>query len=338
MTSRSEFGQKTTSEEVIKAFGSNATGKTVLITGVSPKGIGEHTALAIASHSPALIILASRTAANISTVADNIHSLYPSVATRSLILDLGSLVSVRAAAKEVMAYPEDSIDIVINNAGILYPRPDRRVTVDGFEQHLQINHLGHFLFDYLIISKLRTAGRKTGDARLVLVSSNAIMMSPVRFSDINVEKESEELPDEEKPNLAMLKALNMPAEGKYIAWAAYGQSKTAMTLAGVKWAELLAGDNVTVVSLNPGAIETNLQRNMSGNDLGDSKSAIYWKSLSEGASTTLVAALDPALKGTKNLWLEDCQVLEIPKYATDKVAAEKTWELSQTLVGEKFQI
>jgi len=71
-------------------------------------------------------------------------------------LDLGSLDSVRAFAK---AFKEkySKLDILINNAGVIFP-PDKQVfTEDGFEMHFGVNHLGHFLLTNLLLPELKKA-------------------------------------------------------------------------------------------------------------------------------------------------------------------------------------
>lgn len=90
---------------------------------------------------------------------------------------------------------------------------------------------------------------------------------------------------------------------------------------------------------------------------------VFWKTLDQGCSTTLVAALDPALNGkltllysrvgpgpyafvdnidicigTKGLYLVDCQVADPCYWAKDEVAAERLWKLSEEIIGEKFSL
>lgn len=220
----------------------------VLITGISPNSVGEATALSISFHNPSLLILASRTAANISAVQATIQGAYPSVQTRALTLDLASPASIRAAAAEILAYPEPAIDILISNAGIMDLRPFRTLTPSGIEQHLAINTLGPFLFTNLLLPKLRSSK----SSRIIIVASSATFISPFRFSDPNVEKAANEVPEKEKPNLDMLNYLQIPVEGEYISWVAYGASKTGAVLLARKWAEGLKGEGITVVSLHPG--------------------------------------------------------------------------------------
>ena len=59
------------------------------------------------------------------------------------------------------------------------------------------------------------------------------------------------------------------------------------------------------------------------------------KSLGQGCSTTLVAALDPEIDG--GAYLKDCNVAEPKPWARETEDVLNLWELSENLVGEKFE-
>lgn len=62
-----------------------------------------------------------------------------------------------------------------------------------------------------------------------------------------------------------------------------------------------------------------------------------WKTLEQGASTTLVAALDPGLSHTEErIYMSDCQFADVKAWASDPIAAERLWAMSEDLVKEKF--
>jgi NAD(P)-dependent dehydrogenase (short-subunit alcohol dehydrogenase family) len=148
-----------------------------LITGVADGGLGGEAAVTIASASPALLILSARATARAAPIAEKIASLYPAVKTRILAMDLGSLASVREAAKEVIGWSDVVIDVVINNAAVM--ACPYSTTIDGFESQFAIDHLGHFLFTNLLLKaeKIRDGGR------IVNVSSNGYEFSGIRFDD-----------------------------------------------------------------------------------------------------------------------------------------------------------
>jgi NAD(P)-dependent dehydrogenase (short-subunit alcohol dehydrogenase family) len=217
----------------------------VLITGVGPNGLGAILSQTLAAHGPALLILTGRSVEKVEIVAKNIASTSPNVATRVLQLDLASLESVREATKEVNAYSEPSIDILINNAGVMNI-PERTLTTDGFEAHLAVNYLGAFLFTNRIMGKL-THG---GGARIVNVSSNGYMFSPFRFADYNFD--GKPIPESETPPKHLCEAYGVPWSLGYSPTIAYGQSKTALLLYSTQLGKLLCRKGVTTVSIHPG--------------------------------------------------------------------------------------
>lgn len=172
------FGFETTAEEVAATFAKQIEGKTILITGVSPGGLGLYAAKTLAVHAPALLILAARSQSTLDEAAAEISKI-SSCPVKKLLIDLSSIAKVRAAAEEVNAWKEvPRIDVLINNAGVMSLPWGK--TVDGLEQHFATNHIGHFLFTNLIINKIIAAG-----GRIVSVSSGAHLYGPVRFDDYN---------------------------------------------------------------------------------------------------------------------------------------------------------
>lgn len=318
----SQFGHSTTVEEAAERFSDQINGKIVLVTGVSPNGIGLETARGIALHSPSLLILAARSPSKLSEADAIIKAAAPNVKTRLLQLDLSSFRTVRAAAEEVNSWAEP-IDVLINNAGVM--ACPFALSEDGIETQFATNHIGTFLFTNLIMKNILASGK---GARIVNVSSRGHRYGPVRFEDWNF------------------------GNGKdYDPTLAYGQSKTANILFSVSLAEKLKAKGLVAFSLHPGAIWTNLGRHIPTeawkargilDENGNVQNTAEWtfKTLSQGASTTVVAAFDPTIVQNSGAYLVDCQVshddVAMP-YAFDKYNAEKLWKLSEDLVGQKFE-
>lgn len=218
MTKSENFGPDTDGATVANAFHSSVEGKTILVTGVSPNGIGLTTAEALAAHNPSLLILTGRTKERTQQAIDHLKAIYPEVPIRFLKLDLSTLDQVRKAAEEVMNYSDvEQIDILICNAGVM-AIPDHETSPEGIEQQFVTNYLSHFLLTNLILPKLLRSGRNSssGATRIINVSSKAHWISPVRFSDINFGKTQNELPEEERPNNKALQLYKMGlAEGTY---------------------------------------------------------------------------------------------------------------------------
>ncbi|KAI0137656.1 retinol dehydrogenase 13 [Hypoxylon sp. NC0597] len=323
----SPFGFHTPSEELAKAFADRIKGRTFLITGTSAKGLGAHSAITLAREGPAHLILVSRSKARSEPVLQEIATINPSVKTTFITCELSDFDSVRAAAAQINndeSIPH--IDVVINNAGVM---AIKEYTLDkqGYEMTLSSNYLGHFLLTNLIMPKILAAGP---GARIVNVSSKGHRISPIRFDDYNFSGGKE-----------------------YDGWSAYGQSKTASILFSVELARRLADRGVRAYSVHPGAIFTNLATHLDHSawediekdiekftlkNTGRSFGGVDWpaKTLSEGTSTLLAAALDPEFDDRSGAFIQDCQVGEPLEHATDPENARKLWELSEKLVGQKF--
>jgi NAD(P)-dependent dehydrogenase (short-subunit alcohol dehydrogenase family) len=177
----SNFNFSTTAEEVASYHSSHMQGKTILITGVSPKGLGLYTAKVLATHSPALLVLAGRSQSTLSAAQAEILASSPTCPIKLLTLDLGSIKAVRAAASELNSWDDvPKLDILINNAGIM--NYDFELSPDGIESNFATNHIGPWLFTNLLMPKLLAA-----KGRVVFLSSIGHMYSPVRYDDYNFE-------------------------------------------------------------------------------------------------------------------------------------------------------
>ncbi|KAJ7745006.1 hypothetical protein DFH07DRAFT_977954 [Mycena maculata] len=219
-----DFDINSTGERVGKVFADRIKGKTVIVTGVSPGGFGADTARVLALYG-ARVILAGRSLTKIKATADAVKKV-PNADLKELVIDLGSLKSVRRAAEEVLGYSVP-IDVVITNAGVM-GTPYQK-TVDGIEFQLACNHVGHY-FIKLILPKLLEAP----EPRVVLGVSVGHFWGGVRFEDYNFE------------------------DGKN------GQSKSAVIFHGVALAERY--NKLVVFSVHPGSAATNLDSTMTMED------------------------------------------------------------------------
>ncbi|CZR68061.1 related to short-chain dehydrogenase [Phialocephala subalpina] len=342
MTSHPDYNETTTATEVANAFSGEIKGKHVLLVGVSPNSLGEHMALSIASHEPALLILASRTASKIEEVVTKILS---SSSTPTLLkenikvvqIDLSSQKSIRGAATEIGTLT-DILDVVINNAALNVPTYEE--TKEGIEMHFGTNHVGLFLLTNLLLPLILSAASSNtpGATRVVNLTSAGHRLSPIRFSDYNFQKSYIDLPAEEQPPKGLPPSL-LDAKEAYNPFIAYGQSKTANILLSVSLNEDLAEKGVRSYSVHPGSIWTGLARNLDdeGQKLIKATGKV-WKTGDQGAAGTLVAAFDPALNKSNGVYMADCQYAEAAPFALDLKIAERLWSLSEELVGEKFPL
>ncbi|KAK3388750.1 hypothetical protein B0T20DRAFT_484318 [Sordaria brevicollis] len=334
MISHPEFNERTTGTEVASFFADQIRGRTILITGVSPKGIGSATALAFASQNPDLLILASRTRPKLEAVRDQISHKHPDTRVELVTLDLSSQQSIRQAVTEIN-HLTSKLDILINNAAV--NAQTRQFTPEGLEMTFGTNHIGVFLFTNLLLPSLLTAASQSspGATRIVTLSSAGHRLSPIRFSDYNFE--GKQVPPEEDHVKPLPGSFAKCTEDGYNGMVTYGQSKTANILFTLYLQRKLAGKGVGAYTLHPGTIQTELGRDQDPSIQEQfHQMELFWKTLDQGCATTLVAALDPALNETKGLYLVDCQMSDPYHWAEDEVAAERLWKLSEKIVGEKF--
>jgi len=318
MRDASKFGADTTTSEVTE--GINLTGKKALVTGGS-SGLGQETARILAEKG-AHVILTARDIPKGEGVADSIRSSTGNPKVEVEELELGSLASIRAFAKRFLAR-HDRLDMLINNAGVMACPFGK--TADGFEMQFGANHLGHFLMTCLLVPALR----KGAPSRIVSVSSRGHHFSPVVFDDPNFETHP------------------------YDKWQSYGRSKTANVLFAVGLDKRLGPKGVHAYGLHPGGIMTELARHLEVADIEmlrarNRGAGMKFKTVEAGAATQVFAATAPELEGRGGFYLEDCQIAAVNddpaglngvrSYAVDPANADRLWELSEKLVGERFAL
>ena len=312
----STFGFSSTADDVLA--GVDLTGRLAVVTGAST-GLGEETTRALAAHG-AEIVMAVRDLDRGEAAAERIRAAvdHP-VELHVRELDLASLDSVRAFADGFLT-EHDRLDLLINNAGLM--AAPYGTTKDGFELQFGTNHLGHFLLGTLLAPAL-VAG---APSRLVSLTSRGHAVSDVDLEDYGFERTD------------------------YDAWVAYGRSKTANALFAVAFDRRYVGDGVHAYSVHPGGIHTELARHLTDETLGALRRRLeasgrqfQWKTIPQGAATTVWAATAPELDSKGGHYLEDCGVAEITDepvldtgvraYAQDPRRAEALWELSARLVA-----
>ena len=316
MTTTSGFSATSTTDEVLA--GLDLTGRRFLVTGASG-GLGLETSRALASKG-AIVVMAARDQAKNETAAAGIRAVHPYAKLESLILDLGSLTSVRAAAVEFMSR-NVALHGLILNAGIMATPLGH--TVDGFEQQFGVDHLGHFLLARDLLPRLV----ESAPARVVVLSSAGHQMGDVDFDDVNFERRD------------------------YEPFLAYGAAKTCNVLHAVEIDRRYRDQGVRAFAVHPGVIHTELGRYMTDETmaslisrLSESPVAMAWKSAEQGAATSVWAATSPLLDGRGGEYCEDCNVSAVvtdgelneggvAARAVDQARASTLWALSEELVG-----
>ena len=308
----SGFGPRTTAEEALA--GHDLRGKIAIVTG-GHAGLGLETTRVLSNGGAAVVIgyrdpqKAQMSVAEMKNV--EVHQL-----------DLASPASIDRFARDFID-SNRALDLLINNAGIMATplmRDDR-----GYEMQFATNHLGHFHLTVSVWESLK----KSGNARVVALSSLGHRVSGVDFSDPNFNQ---------RP---------------YDKWAAYGQSKSANSLFAVELDKRGEKHGIHAFAVHPGGILTDLARYLTDEDLkafgvyrenGVLKAPDWLKNTEQGAATTVWCAVSPQLNSKGGVYCEDCDIAPllpvdsklssgVRPWAVDKKAAEALWVLSEKLTS-----
>jgi NAD(P)-dependent dehydrogenase (short-subunit alcohol dehydrogenase family) len=321
------FGSTSTTEDVLS--GIDLRGKRILVTGVSA-GIGVETARSLAAHG-ASVVGAARDLEKARVATEQVRRDAAANGGRCELveLDLASLKSVRACSDQLLAKGEP-FDVIIANAGVMATPISH--TADGFETQFGTNHLGHFVLINRIAKLLRPGGR------LINLSSAGHRFSNVDLEDPNFERTP------------------------YDPFVAYGRSKTANILFTVAFDKRHRDGGVRAAAVHPGVIQTELARHMDHSHLesmleqmnqqlaAEGKGLFWWKSIPQGAATSVWAAVVAPADEIGGRYCENCHIGEIVPdnvrisgvsegvrgYALDPNNAEALWKRSEELVGESF--
>lgn len=313
------FGKQTTTDEVLE--GKDLTGLTAFVTGGN-SGLGQETGRALAAKG-AHVVLAGRDATKLDAAAETIRADTGSENVETILCDLGDLASLAACSEEARGRLE-KIDLLINNAGVMATPFEH--TKDGFERQFGTNHLGHFALTAGLMPLVEAGSAK----RIVNLSSRAHHMGGVDLDDPHFERR------------------------EYNPWASYGQSKTANVLFTVELERRYADRGIHAFAVHPGGIDTNLGRHLTPEmakalmeRVQASDANFQWKTIPQGAATSVWAATSEEVAGRGGVYCEDCGVAPVDdeaedrgvrSYALDGESAARLWEMSERMTGVSYPV
>jgi NAD(P)-dependent dehydrogenase (short-subunit alcohol dehydrogenase family) len=311
----SGFGPTTTAAEV--ASGVDLTGQVAVVTGGS-SGIGPETARVLSAAGAHVIV-------GVRDLKKAERALAGATGVDVRPLDLADPDSVDRFAQPLVD-SGSALNLLINNAGVMA----MPLTRDGrgYEMQFATNHLGHFQLTARLWGPLRRARQ----ARVVSLSSVGHRRAPVDLDDPNFTR---------RP---------------YDRWAAYGQSKSANSLFAVELDRRGRGHGIRAFAVHPGGILTDLVRHMTDEELsaygivreGEAlRAPSSYKTVEQGAATSVWCAVSPALEGKGGVYCEDCDIADtvpddskhlhgVRRWAVDPGNAEVLWDLSERLTGLKW--
>ncbi|XP_055699571.1 retinol dehydrogenase 12 [Phlebotomus papatasi] len=276
-------------------------GKTVIVTGAN-SGIGKETVRDLAKRG-CRVIMACR---NLDTAKAVQEEIIKSTGNNSIILkklDLSSQESIRAFAADIIK-TEPKLHVLVHNAGVALAIRGAK-SVDGVELTMATNHYGPFLLTHLLIDLLKN----TAPARIVVVASELYKLASVNLNNLN------------------------PLNTKPAAYLYY-VSKYANIYFTRELARRLEGTGVTANCLHPGLVDSGIWRNVPF-PLNYPVKLItrgFFKTLEQGAQTTIHLTVSDELKGVNGKYYMDCKEATLNRAAQDMEKARKLWEESAKIV------
>ncbi len=275
-------------------------GKIALVTGANA-GMGKVIAAQLARQG-ATVVLVCRDPDKGKQAQQEIARVTENPAVDLLIADLSSQQAVRQVAQE-FHQRYSRLHVLVNNAGAHIT--ERRLSADGLEMNLAINHLSAFLLTNLLLATLRASA----PARIVNVASNA-MTRALALDDLQGAR-------------------------TFVPFHAYGQAKLAMVLCTYALARKLAGTGVTVNALHPGITATTIVDDVAPPIARPFLGIIkhFLRTPEQGAQTALYLATSPEVDGVTGKYFVDGRQKPSVPISYDVALQERMWTISAELVG-----
>ncbi len=273
--------------------------KTVVLTGAT-NGIGLESAQQIAAEGHRLVLV-GRSAEKLERAAEVVRAAGASD-VETVVADFESFDSIRDAAREIRRLCPH-IDVLVNNAGTVYA--SRTLTGDGQEATFQVNHLSGFL----LTEELKDVLVASAPSRIVNTASTGHYPGTMDLDDLGFEK-------------------------GYSVTKAYSRSKLANVMYTRTLATELAGTGVTVNSLHPGVVATDI---WSGAPwyakpvLAIAKR--FMRSPADGGANITYLAIGPEVEGQTGGYYDDDKLKVPSDLAQDDAVAARLREVSASLVG-----
>jgi dehydrogenase/reductase SDR family protein 12 len=277
-------------------------GRTVVLTGPT-SGLGRAAAGSFARMG-ARLVLVGRDAGRLERTRLELLAEVPGLQAVSVVADMASLASVRAAADEILER-EPRIDVIVDNAGAMVPT--REVTDEGFERTFAMMVLGPFT----LVSRLMPRLLESPDGRLVAVTSGGMYTQALPLDDLAYER------------------------GGYMGAKAYARAKRAQVTLIREWGRRLRGTGVVANAMHPGWANTpGLEASLPGFTglVGG-----QLRTAAEGVDTTLWLAAAPDARASSGRLFLDRRERPFDRFPFTRLsAADRTrlWGAVVEMTGE----
>ena len=283
--------------------------RTVLVTGATG-GIGRATAAVLAERGDRVLLVARDRARGEDALREVRARAVASGRGGSaevLYADLSHQAEVRQLAEEVRGRAP-RLDVLVNNAGAIFET--RRLTADGVEATLALDHVAYFLLTRELLDALRAAGAATGDARVVVVASD-------------VHQAARGLPLDD-----------LQLTRGWSPMRAYAVSKLANVMFAYALARRLGGTGVTANALHPGVIASGFGvANRGATGALFRLGRPFMSSPDKGARTSVYLASDPAVRGATGGYYRKQRAVRSSRASYDVAAQEALWAATEGMVA-----
>ncbi|WP_066360596.1 SDR family NAD(P)-dependent oxidoreductase [Herbidospora mongoliensis] len=259
-----------------------------VITGAS-SGVGAAAALALARKGYQLVLV-GRDRDRLESTASSVRSVTDSEVSVE-IADFARLSDVRDLASRIRE-KHAHIDVLANNAGVMVS--DRRMTADGHELMIQVNHLSPFLLTNILLDRV---------GRVVTTSSRAATTARLDLSDLSRERR------------------------RWNGWLQYGETKQANALFTVG----LATRGCKATCFHPGVIKTSFAGGTLFMKLVTLPG--LHEPVEKAASRLAYLATSEDGEKRAGTYFRDNRPGKVPARMRDPELAERLWTVSAEAVG-----
>lgn len=288
-------------------------GKTCLVTGAS-SGLGKATALRLARLG-ARVIMVCRSGHP--QVGEEIRRKSGNPQVEMEYADLTDFSTLTALCDRFKERGE-TIHVAVFNAGVV-PGWARR-TKDGFEEMFQVNFLSKVLWVHRLLKDGTIPSDAAVPSRIIFVASEAHRgAGPIDFESLGSFEEFD-----------MSQSV-----------ARYGYSKLLLTTFFAELARRIeegklhgVGEGVSVFALCPGAVNTNIARDVPGwiKPLVRVVLTVFFKSPMKASDPVIFLSASPQVEDRKGLYIHLMTEKEVDEYASDPGAGEMLWEAALTML------
>jgi len=275
-------------------------GSLVVITGAT-SGIGYVTAREYASHGANLLVI-NRNEEKTLNLCEEIKRDF-GVECDFMLADFAHISEVKKVGEE-LTKSDLNIDVFIHNAGVYLN--EKTISDDGLEMTFQVDHLGSFIFNYILKDKLKAQQK----CRVILVNSEGhrFAILGLKLNDLTWDKR------------------------RYSGLKSYGSAKTAQLLTMIKFNDYFQNSGVTINAMHPGNVKTNM---------GEASTGLFQRVFIEpsyrspriSAKSLYYLGVSKHIEGVSGKFFNLTYEEEPAPPALDRKVAEKVWDLSIKLGG-----